>query len=228
MQDHHFKNGIGSVHPSSHNDLQKVLSLQLSFLGSQLNLEGVEHLSNNVTLSRDNSLAKGVDWDHDELGEGSGEGVSLGVVVFVSPDFIWGIIKVVTPKLLHHFLFINSEFLGISFSKESQSETPTVLSGTEGDISPSWVQLDLSHIGIGVVLANDVGLLNNSLKRLVHILRLHAELNDGSVDLVDHEDWLDALLHSLSEDSLSLDADSFDAVDNDQGTVGDSEGSSDF
>jgi hypothetical protein len=205
-----------------------MFSLQISLLRVELNLEGIQHLGDNVILSRDDSLGESVDWSHDELGESSSQCVSFGIVVFISPDLVWSIKEIVTPKLLHHFLFLNSEFLGISFSEEVQSETPTVLTRTEGNVTLSWVKFNVSHISIGIVLANDIGLLDNSLKRLVHIFRLHTKLHDGSVNLVDHEDWLDALLHSLSEDSLSLDADTLNTVDDDKSTVSDSKSGSDF
>jgi hypothetical protein len=162
------------------------------------------------------------------LSESSVKGLTVGIVIFISPDFIRSIIKVITPKFLHHFLFVNSEFLRIRVGEKVQSETPTVLSRTEGDISFSWIQLDISHVWVGVILADNISLLDDSLERLVHVLRLHTKLHNGSVDLVDHEDRLDAFLHSLSEDSLSLNANSFNTIYNDKSTISDSKGSSDF
>jgi hypothetical protein len=63
---------------------------------------------------------------------------------------------------------------------------------------------------------------------LVHDLTVDLELEDVSVDLVDEKNWSDLLLHGLSEHGFSLDADSFDGIDDDQSTIGDSESCSDF
>jgi hypothetical protein len=54
------------------------------------------------------------------------------------------------------------------------------------------------------------------------------ELEDTTIDFVDEKDGLDLLLESLTEDSLSLDADTLDVVDDHKGTVSDTEGSSDL
>ena len=54
------------------------------------------------------------------------------------------------------------------------------------------------------------------------------KLEQSSVDLVDDDDGLDTLTKSLSEDSLGLHADTFDCVDDDEGTIGDSESGCDL
>jgi hypothetical protein len=54
------------------------------------------------------------------------------------------------------------------------------------------------------------------------------EFENTSIDLVDHEDWLNFFSESLSQDSLSLDGNTFDVINNDKCTISDSEGSSDF
>ena len=62
----------------------------------------------------------------------------------------------------------------------------------------------------------------------LHVFSFSLELENSSVDFVDHEDWLDSFSKSLSEDSFGLDTDSFDVVDDDKSTVSNSEGCSDF
>ena len=54
------------------------------------------------------------------------------------------------------------------------------------------------------------------------------QFQNGSVDLIDEDDWLDLLLACLPQDGLSLNTDSFDAVNNDQRSISDSQGGSDF
>ena len=54
------------------------------------------------------------------------------------------------------------------------------------------------------------------------------QLKKSTIDLVDDDNGLDTFTESLTEDSFGLDTDTFDTVDDDEGTVSDSEGSSDF
>lgn len=54
------------------------------------------------------------------------------------------------------------------------------------------------------------------------------KFEQGTIDLVDDDDRFDTLTQGLSEDGLSLDTDTFNGVDDDQGTIGNSQGSGDF
>jgi len=49
-----------------------------------------------------------------------------------------------------------------------------------------------------------------------------------AINFVDHKHWFDHLTKSLSQNSLSLDCDTLDVVNDDKGTISDSEGSCDF
>ena len=85
-----------------------------------------------------------------------------------------------------------------------------------------------SHV-FGLVGRDDnVSVLNNTLEVLVHGLTIDLELEDTSINLVNEEDGLNLLSESLSEDGLGLDADTFDVINNDESTIGDTEGSGDF
>ena len=59
-------------------------------------------------------------------------------------------------------------------------------------------------------------------------LSFDLEFEDTSVNLVDEENGLDLLSESLSEHGFGLDANSFDVIDDDEGTISNSESSSDF
>jgi hypothetical protein len=63
---------------------------------------------------------------------------------------------------------------------------------------------------------------------LVQILLVDLEFEEGSVDLVDDDDRLDSFTEGLAEDGFGLDADAFDTVDDDEGSVRDSESGSDL
>ena len=54
------------------------------------------------------------------------------------------------------------------------------------------------------------------------------QLQESTIDLVDDTDGLDTLTKGLAKHSLSLDADTFDTVDDDQGTISDTKSGSDL
>jgi hypothetical protein len=54
------------------------------------------------------------------------------------------------------------------------------------------------------------------------------ELEDTTINLVDEEDGLNLFTKSLTKNSLSLDTNAFDVIDDDECTVSDMEGSGNF
>jgi hypothetical protein len=83
------------------------------------------------------------------------------------------------------------------------------------------VYLNVTQSLIEVGGDDDIDRFNGSRERLVEILLLNLQLKKSAVHLVDDHDWLDTLTKSLTEDSLSLDTDTFDTVDNDKSAIGD-------
>jgi hypothetical protein len=63
---------------------------------------------------------------------------------------------------------------------------------------------------------------------LIHGLTIDLEFEDTTINLVDEKNWLDLLTEGLTKNGLSLDANTFDVIDDDEGTVSDTEGSSDL
>ena len=100
--------------------------------------------------------------------------------------------------------------------------------GTEGDGTLLRVHLDITESLVVVRGDNDVDGLDDTGEVLVQILLGELELEKGTVDLVDDHNRLDALTKSLAEHSLGLNADTFDGVDDDKRTIGDTEGRSDL
>jgi len=88
--------------------------------------------------------------------------------------------------------------------------------------------LRLAHIIALVGGDNDVGVLNDTLKVLIHGLAVNLEFKDSTIDLVDEKDWLNLFTEGLTENSFCLHANTFDVIDNDEGTISDTESSSDF
>lgn len=100
--------------------------------------------------------------------------------------------------------------------------------GAEGDGAPVGVDLDITKRLVEVGGDDDVDGLDGTREGLVQILLGDLELEKSTVDLVDDNDGLDALTKGLAEHSLGLHADTLDGVDDDESTVGDTEGSSDL
>jgi hypothetical protein len=103
-----------------------------------------------------------------------------------------------------------------------------VETGTEGNGTLLRVHLDITEGLVEVGGDNDVDGLNDTGEVLVQILLGDLELEKSTVDLVDDDNGLDTLTKSLAKHSLGLDADTFDGVDDDKRTIGDTESSSDL
>jgi hypothetical protein len=71
----------------------------------------------------------------------------------------------------------------------------------------------------------------NSKIKITHVVQIllgELKFEKSTIDLVDDNNGLDTLSQSLTQDSLGLDADTFDTVNDDKSTVSDTESSSDF
>lgn len=100
--------------------------------------------------------------------------------------------------------------------------------GTESNSSLIRVNLNITEGLVEVGSNDDIDGLDGTGERLVQVLLRDLELQQGAIHLVDDTDWLDTLSESLAEDGLGLNANTFDAVDDDKSTIGDTESSSDF
>lgn len=100
--------------------------------------------------------------------------------------------------------------------------------GSEGNGTLVWVNLDITESLVEVCGDNDVNGLDDTGKVLEQVLLGELEFEKSTIDLVDDDDGLDTLTKSLSEHSLGLHAHTFNGVDDNEGTVGDTESSSDF
>ncbi|VUC22096.1 unnamed protein product [Clonostachys rosea] len=130
------------------------------------------------------------------------------------------------PETLHHLVLVNTKLLGVSDSELANSEGPAVETGTEGNGTLVGVDLDITESLVKVGGDDDVNGLNGTGEGLVKILLGDLELEKSTVDLVDDDNGLDTLTKGLTEHSLGLNAHTFDGVDDDEGTVSDTESSS--
>ena len=75
---------------------------------------------------------------------------------------------------------------------------------------------------------DNVDHINDSNKVLIHGFTVVLEFQNTSIDFVNKQHRSNSFSHSLSQHSFSLHTDTFDGIDDDQGTIGNTEGSSDF
>lgn len=228
VDDNHFQHGLTSGQELSHNGLEEGLTLLVNLVLGQLDLELFEELGDLVLLEVHDGGEDSENGVQNERVEGSLQGLAISVSGLCGPLLGLGVEVVVSPKLGHQLALVNTELLGVSASELSKGESPTVQTGGEGDGTLVRVDLDVSEGGVGVSGDNDVDGLDGSAESLVEVLLGNLQLEQSSVDLVDTQDGLDSLGQRLSQYGLGLDTDTFDTVDNDQGTIGDSEGGSDF
>jgi hypothetical protein len=154
--------------------------------------------------------------------------VAVGVDALGRPLLGLGVEVVVSPQLGHELVLRDTELLGVTGGELTEGEGPSVETGTERDGALLGVDLAVAEGLLVVHRDDDVDRLDGTGEGLVEVLLLDLELEEGTVDLVDDDDRLDALTERLTEDGLGLDADTVDGVDDDEGTVSDTEGGRDL
>lgn len=132
------------------------------------------------------------------------------------------------PETLKHLLTVNTELLGVLDSELADGESPSVETGTESNGTAVGVDLNITKSLVVVGGDDDVNGLNGTREGLVEILLGNLKFEQSTVDLVDDQDRLDTLGQGLTQDGLGLDTDTLNAVDDDQGTVSDTESGSDL
>jgi len=166
---------------------------------------------------------------HDEGAETTVElGLAVVFVLGVGPLLGLGVVERITPELLHNLFAGHTELLGVHGSEAIESETPAHETGTETDGTTIRVDLDVTEEFILVGGDDDVDVFNVRTESLVGFFEIHLEFDEGTIELVDEQDRLDTFSESLTQDGFSLDTDTFDTVDDDEGTIGDTESGSDF
>ena len=132
------------------------------------------------------------------------------------------------PETLHHLVLVDTELLGVADGELTDGESPAVETGTESDGTLVGVDLDVTKSLVEVGRDDDVDGLNGTGEGLVKILLGDLKLEKSTVDLVDDNNGLNTLTKSLTQDSLGLDTDTLDGIDNDKSTISDTESSSNF
>lgn len=227
MENHHLEESVSSGKELPHDNLEELLALEILLVGSELDLELLEESGDLVGLEVHNRLEDAEDGVQDELVESTLEVLAL-VGANLGPLLGLGVEEGVTPETLHHLVLVDTELLGVPGSELADGESPAVETGTEGDGTLLGVDLDITEGLVVVGGDDDVDGLDNTGEVLVQVLLAELELEKSTVDLVDNDDGLDTLTKSLTQDSLGLDADTLNGVDDNERTIGDTESSSDF
>jgi hypothetical protein len=223
----HLQKGISGRKELAHDELEEGLALELLLVSGEGNLELLKKSEDLVALVVVDSGEDLEDGVQDELVEGALKGLAL-VLGLGGPLLGLGVEEVVTPETLKHLLAVNTELLGVLDGELADSEAPAVETGTESDGTAVGVDLDITKSLVEVGGDDDVDGLNGTGEGLVEILLGDLELEKSTIDLVDTQNGLDALGQSLTQDSLGLDTDTGDTVDNDKGTISDTESGSDL
>jgi len=223
VYDDHLQEGVAGRQELPHGDLQKVLTLEFLLFGGKFDVELLEHIKDVVLLGVHDGIEYLEDGVQDEGIESTVEGFSTLNGAICGPLLRGRVEVVVTPKLSHHLLLVDTELLGVTGGELAESERPSVETRTESDGTLLGVDLDITKSGVVVGGDDDVDVFDGTGELLVQLLGFDLKLEQGTVYLVDDDDGFDTFGKSLSEHSLGLDADTLNAVDDDQSTISDTE-----
>lgn len=184
---------------------------------SKLDVELLEHEGDPVRFEVHDGVENLEDRVEDEHDEGTLEVVSIGISALGGP-LASG--TVVAPELEHHLVLISGEL--------TKRESPSVETRPESDSTLLRVDLDVTESGVVVGRDDDVEALDDTREGLLKVLLRDLKLEKCTVDLVDDDDRLDTLGKCLTKHGLGLYADALKSVNYNKGSIGDTEGSSDF
>eukprot|EP00754_Rhynchopus_humris_P009966 Rhum_TRINITY_DN14106_c0_g1::Rhum_TRINITY_DN14106_c0_g1_i1::g.69326::m.69326 len=220
LRDNHLQERVGRRQELLHDALQQLLLRQLLLVTLQHDVERLHHLLHLVLLLVHHGVEQVPDRLHAELAEGT-----LGAVRGLGRPLLPLAVEVrVSPQTLHHLVLVHAELRRVHLRELVQREGPRVQTGSESDRARLRVHLHVAELLVVVRGDHDVHRLDRPEERLVRLLGVQLELEQGTVDLVHHHDRLDALGQGLAQHGLRLHAHTLDAVDNHEGTVRHTEG----
>jgi hypothetical protein len=228
VHDHHFQEGLIGGQPFLHDALEELLLLERSFFRVEGNSDYFEVFVELLHIVGHTSLEDLADGFEDELAEGSGKRLSAGGGAVGDPLLGFSIKVVVTPESLGHLFLVYSKLFRVDTGKLVEGESPSLETGGEGNSSLFGVDSGVTEEFISVCGNDNVGVFDDTDKVLVHLFRLELEFKETTIQLVNGEDGNDTFSQSLTKDSFSLYANSFDDIDDDQTTISNTEGSSYF
>ena len=229
MNDYRLQKSLACGEKLAHDGLEEgFVIIVFLFLGSEFNLKFFAHWPKLVLLLLHNGLKDLEDGVEHKHVERTFELLSIGIGRLCRPLAGCGIEKVVTPKLGNELVLGDAKLLGVPGGKLTKGKTPSVETRSEGDGAFVRINLDVTKGGVVISGDNDIDSLDCALEGLVKVFLLNLELEESTVDLVYNDDGFDAFCESLAQDGFRLDANTFDTVDDHEGTVRDSEGGGDL
>ena len=228
VDDNHLKERVTRGQELAHDDLEEGLALEIELLGRKLDLKLLQDNRDSFLLEVHHGIEDTENGVEDECVERTLQRLSVGTNTVGGPLFGGRVEVVVTPELGHHLGLVDTKFLSVTGSELTESEAPTMETGSKGNCSLVRVDLDVTKSGIVICGDDDIDGFDCALEGLVEGLLVDLEFEEGTIDLVDDNDRLDALGESLTKDSFCLDANTFHAIDDDKGTISDTEGGGNF
>jgi len=228
VHDQHFQESLSGGKELLHNGLEQRLLDEITLLTLEDDVQGLEHLLVLLLLTLHDTANELGQRLHNELNESTLEGLAIRAGGTVGPLLTDGVIEVLTPKLTEELLLLDTELGGVHLSEASQGETPAVETRAEGNGTLFGVNLNVTEELVTVGGDDNVGRLDGLGEGLVSLLRLELKLQKGTIKLVNHENGLNTLTESLTQNGLSLNANRLNAVNNDKSTVGDTKSGSHF
>ena len=222
----HFQKSISGGKELAHDGLKESLSDLLLLLKGKLDTKLFNHLLILGLLVIHDVGEERVNWLEDKLAPSTSEDGTILASLGLDPLLCLGIEVVVSPELLHKTRALGTELLGVHGGETGESETPSVETGSESNGTLGRADLDITEELVTVGGDNDVDVLNNLLESEIALFGLIHQLKEDTIHLVHHEHGLDTFTKSLTEHSLGLDTNTFDAIDDDEGTISDTKGSS--
>ena len=211
MNYYHLEHSFSSRKPVPHNSLHQRLSFKLKLINLQdifnsLALGGGK-LGQQLGCLLLLEVHDGVEHHVDGVQYVHAEGSLVVLVLGLAPLLCLGVEEILSPKLLHHFVNINSELASIHLSELLKGESPSMEPRSESNGTVVDIHTDNSHRSIVVTVGgnNDVDVLNNPLEGLVEFLLSKLKLEKSSVHFVHEKNGTNPLSNSLSEYSLGLD-----------------------
>mmetsp|Transcript_38448 Transcript_38448/g.84313 ORF Transcript_38448/g.84313 Transcript_38448/m.84313 type:complete len:324 (-) Transcript_38448:218-1189(-) len=227
LRHNHGQQGVGCINPDLHGALHQRLSSEGLVVTLEGDAQSAHHLSVLVLVVIHDGPHELVDGRHDELAECPRQRLIASFrLLDVGPCLLLGVEKGVTPEALHHLLLIDAHLCGVDLGEALDVEAPAMQPAPEGNGALLWRNLHVTHQGIIVGGDDDVHILDSLTEARVHVLRLHLQLENATVNLVDKEARPHSLCQRLTQHSLRLHGAALDAVHDNHRSISDTERSS--
>ena len=162
VDDNHLQEGVTGGQELPHDNLQEGLTLEFLLLGGKLDIELLEHTEDAILLVVHGCIEDLEDGVQYEGIEGTVEGLAVFNSALGGPLLCGRVEEVVTPKLAHHLLLVDTELLGVTGGKLTESEGPPVETRAEGDGALLGIDLDITKSDVVVGGDDDIDVLDGT------------------------------------------------------------------